>query len=277
MSELILPTRAAAEPLAAAEAAPAACANCEAPLVGEFCARCGQRAWRGRFTLRAIFAQHVAGALDLDRGLLFTFVELSRRPGNMVRDYVRGHTVSYANPVKYFLVVGTLTTLVYVKTGLAGEMASQIALEITTGTRGRLSPGAGALVEMISSYFTLLLAFTLPTAAVATRWVFRRAGYNYAEHLIFNAYTGAQQCFLMIAALLLGAAVGVHPQDSLNWSVPAVIGYYVWALAQFTGGRRVPALLRGVLATFLAYTTFILLMAVLLIAAAVLIKLVLLA
>lgn len=256
MSDAILPAQAAAEPLAAAEAARAACANCDAPLAGEFCARCGQRAWQGRFTLRAIFMQQVTDALDLNRGLLFTFVELFRRPGHMVRGYVRGHTVSYANPVKYFLIVGALTTLAYVKSGLAGEMASQFALEISTATKGKLSPRTGALVEMISSYFTLLLAFTLPSAAACTRWVFRRAGYNYAEHLIFNVYTGAQQCFLMIAALMIGAAAGVHPQSSLNWSVPAVIGYYVWALAQFTGGPRVPTLLRGVFATLLGYALF---------------------
>ena len=276
MSEVILPARAAAEPLPAAEAAPTACANCDAPLAGEFCARCGQRAWRGRFTLRAIFAQHVAGALDLDRGLLFTFVELFRRPGHMVRDYVRGHTVSYANPVKYFLIMGALTTLVYVKTGLAGAMADQFAKGMATSTEGRISPRAGALVEMISSYFTLLLAFTIPTAAAATRWVFRRAGYNYAEHLIFNTYTGAQQCILMIAALLLGAAAGADPQAALNWSVPVVIGYFMWALAQFTGGPRVPAFLRGLLATFLSYAVFFLLVCTIGIVAGVLIAVVML-
>lgn len=269
MSEAILPTRAAAAEPLAAEAAPTVCANCDAPLAGEFCARCGQRAWRGRFTLRAILAQHVAGALDLDRGLLFTLVELFRRPGHMVRDYVRGHTVSYANPVKYFLIMGALTTLVYVKTGLAGEMAGEFAKGMTTGTQGRISPRTGALVEMISSYFTLLLAFTIPTAAAATRWVFRRAGYNYAEHLIFNTYTGAQQCILMIGALLLGAAFGADPQASLNWSAPVVIGYYAWALAQFTGGPRVPALLRGLFATVLSYAAFFLLVGIIAIVAGV--------
>jgi hypothetical protein len=207
-------------------------------------------------------AQQVAGALDLDRGLLFTLLELFRRPGHMARDYVRGHTASYANPVKYFLIMGTLTTLVWVKTGLAGQMADQLAREMTTSTNGRVSPGAGELVEMISSYFTLLLAFTLPTAAASTRWVFRRAGYNYAEHLIFNIYTGAHQCILMVAALLLGAAVGTDPQSSLNWSVPVVIGYFLWALAQFTGGPRVPALLRGLLATILSYVAFFLLVGI---------------
>lgn len=262
MSEAILPTRAAVAPLPAAEAAPTVCANCEAPLAGEFCARCGQGAWRGRFTLRAIFAQQVAGALDLDRGLLFTFVELFRRPGHMVRGYVRGQTVSYANPVKYFLIMGALTTLVYVKTGLAGQMADQFAQGMATGSHGRLSPRAGDLAEMISSYFTLLLAFTIPTAAAATRWVFRRAGYNYAEHLIFNTYTGAQQCVLIVAALVVGAAAGMDPQSVLNWSVPVILGYLVWAAVQFVGGPRLPALLRAVFAIFLSYVGFFLLAAV---------------
>jgi hypothetical protein len=276
MSHAVHPTHTAAGPLPAAEAAPAVCANCDAPLAGEFCARCGQRAWQGRFTLRAVFTKHVTDALDLNRGLLFTFVELFRRPGHMAREYVHGHIVSYANPVKYFLIVGAVTTLVYVKTGLAGEMADELAKGMTTGTHGRFSPRTGPLVEMISSYFTLLLAFTLPTAAASTRWVFRRAGYNYAEHLILNTYTGAQQCLMMVAALLLGAAAGVDPQPSLNWSVPLIIGYYVWALAQFTGGPRVPALLRGVFATFLGYAAFFFLVSFIVIVAGVLVAVVML-
>jgi hypothetical protein len=275
MSELTLPTGAAAEPARAAEAAPTACANCAAPLAGEFCARCGQQAWPGRFTLRAVLTRQVTGALDLDRGLLFTAVELFRRPGHMVRGYVGGHTVNYANPVKYFLIVGAVTTLACVKSGLAGQMADEFARGMTTSTEGRISPRTGAVVEMISSYFTLLLAFTLPTAAAATRWVFRRAGYNYAEHLIFNIYTGAQQCIMMVGALLLGAALGVDPQTSLNLSVPVIIAYFVWALAQFTGGPRVRALLRGLLATFLSYAAFFALVLVAAIAVGVLIALLL--
>jgi hypothetical protein len=188
---------------------------------------------------------------------------------------VRGHTANYANPVKYFLIVGALTTLVSVQSGLAGKIADQFARDMATSTNGRISPRAGEVVEMISSYFTLLLAFTLPTAAASTRLIFRGAGYNYAEHLIFNIYSGAQQCILMIAALVLGAAVGADPQVSLNWSVPVAIGYFVWALAQFTGARGVPALLRGLFATFLSYAAFFLLVGFLGIVVGVLIAVVL--
>ncbi|HEX8432313.1 MAG TPA: hypothetical protein VF625_13575, partial [Longimicrobium sp.] len=50
----------------------APCAGCGASMSGEFCAECGQRAWRGRFTMRTLFTNLVADAFDLNRGLPYT-------------------------------------------------------------------------------------------------------------------------------------------------------------------------------------------------------------
>ena len=250
MTDLLLSAEAAKTPTSTA------CGNCAAAVTGAYCAQCGQRAGRERLTVRSIATHLVADALDLNRGLLYTFLELWRRPGGVVRDYVRGSTVRYSNPVKYFLVMGALTTLVYVQTGLAGRIAEQVAIGMRFGSNGEIHPRAGAVLEIINSYFTLLLALTLPTTAASSRWAFRRAGYNFAEHLVFNTYVGAQQCVLIVAALVLGAASGGDPQLWMQWSVPAATALYVWAAAEFVGGPPLPAILRGLLATALSYVGF---------------------
>jgi hypothetical protein len=250
VSEIVLPARIATE-----AAAPVAgvCPTCDARLTREFCAECGQRAPRGRHTLRSIAAHLLSDTANLDRGILFTFVELFRAPGAMVRRYLRGGTVSYTNPAKYFLVIGAVTTLAYVKSGIAAEVAAAVADGMRAGSNGGIHPRAGAVLDFISSYFTLLLAFTLPTTALASRWVFRRAGYNYAEHLIFNTYAGAQQCVILVGAVLLGPLLGGSPDAWLQWSILPATVYFAWAASDLVGGPRVPAVLRAVLVTLLSY------------------------
>lgn len=222
----------------------------------EFCAGCGQRAPRGCHTLRSIAAHLVADTVNLDRGILFTFLELFRAPGEMVRRYLRGGTVSYTNPAKYFLVIGAVTTLAYVKSGIAAEVAATVAEGMRAGSNGDIHPRAGAVLDLLSSHFTLLLAFTLPTAALASRWVYRRAGYNYAEHLIFNTYAGAQQCVILVGAVLAGALVGADPEAWLQWSILPASAYFAWAAADFIGGPRIPAALRALFVTGLSYALF---------------------
>lgn len=258
MSEISLPASFAAEAAAPAAGVPTAgaCPSCDARMTREFCAECGQRAPRGRHTLRSIAAHLVADSVNLDRGLLFTFLELFRAPGAMMRRYLRGGTVSYTNPAKYFLVVGAVTTLAYVQSGIAEQVANSVAEGMRAGTNGEVHPRAGAVLDILSSYFTLLLAFTLPTTALASRWVFRRAGLNYAEHLIFNTYVGAQQCVILVGAVLLGALAGGDPQVWLQGSIIPATMYYAWAASDLVGGPRVPAVLRALFVTGLSYALF---------------------
>jgi hypothetical protein len=253
MSEIALPASIATE---AAAPVAGACPSCDARMTREFCAECGQRAPRGRHTLRSIAAHLLADTVNLDRGLLFTFLELFRAPGAMVRRYLRGGTVSYTNPAKYFLVIGAVTTLAYVKSGIAAEVAANVAEGMRAGSNGDIHPRAGAVLDFISSYFTLLLAFTLPTTALASRWVFRRAGYNYAEHLIFNTYAGAQQCVILVGAVLLGALAGGDPEAWLQWSILPATLYFAWAASDLVGGPRIPAVVRAVFVTVLSYALF---------------------
>ena len=250
MSEIALPASIAAE---AAAPVAGACPTCDARMTREFCAECGQRAPRGRHTLRSMAAHLLADTANLDRGLLFTFVELFRAPGAMVRRYLRGGTVSYTNPAKYFLVMGAVTTLAYLQSGIAGEVAAAVAEGMREGSNGGIHPRAGTVLDFITSYFTLLLAFTLPTTALASRWVYRRAGYNYAEHLIFNTYAGAQQCLVLVGAVMLGTLAGGNPDVWLQWSILPATVYFAWAASDFFGGPRVPAVLRAVFVTLLSY------------------------
>lgn len=233
-------------------AAATECVECGAPGVRAYCAACGQPAYRGRFTLKSIFTRLLAGAFDLDRGLLFTALELSRRPGEAIAAYVAGRTVRYANPVKYYLVAAAITTVVYISSGAAAASMQSF------GAGGAQQARA---VELMGRYLNLVMALGLPFIAAASRLLFRRAGYNLAEHLIFNTFVYAQQCLIFVVMTGAGWLAGANLNAMTTVSMAAGQVYYAWAAAGFFRVRPFTAAWRSLAANLLGYAGFFLVVA----------------
>ena len=88
--------------LSAASAA-SACANCEAPLNGQYCALCGQRARARMITVWQLLREVSEVLTTLDSRLWRTLSSLLFRPGRVTADYLKGRRVRYAPPLRMFL------------------------------------------------------------------------------------------------------------------------------------------------------------------------------
>ncbi|WP_162806648.1 DUF3667 domain-containing protein [Sphingosinicella terrae] len=78
------------------------CLNCEAPLDGPYCRRCGQKAHLHR-SIGAIGHDLVHGILHLDGKFWRTLPLLVWRPGELTRRYVHGERVKFVSPFGMFL------------------------------------------------------------------------------------------------------------------------------------------------------------------------------
>jgi|GEM_PF-750688 len=258
MSEIsIAPHAVAAAPDAVvvpAQPAPTACITCGGPGVQAYCPRCGQPAPRGRLTLRGIASHMATDAFDINHGLFFTALEMMRRPGTVLRDYVAGRTVRYASPARYLVIVLAITTLVYLKIGIVDAMGNDFTSGLNESAKAPALVDARAVNELAAKYMNLILALSVPFLTLASRLVFRRSGYNLAENLVFNTFVYAQQCLFFV--LIAG---GVHFGGLGGQSVwlpvylVASTAYYAWAASGFFGQRPVPAVLRSVGAVLLGY------------------------
>jgi hypothetical protein len=210
----------------------AECATCRAARTGPFCGQCGQAERHGRLTVRGIVTQAATSVVDLDRGFLHTAAALFRDPSRVIADYLAGRTVRYTNPAKYFAILVAAVVLVFAK------------LDYATLSVGSLDlPAAERVNAWITAHMNLFMAATVPFSALGSWWIFRRAGLNYAEHLVFNLYVYAQQFILFVVFAILGWAVGLKPAALACYTALA-FAYYVWAArAAFGLGWR-SALLR---------------------------------
>jgi hypothetical protein len=258
MSDIsITPYAAAAAPDAVVvpvQTAPTACITCGGPGMHAFCPNCGQPAPRGRLTLRGIASHMATDAFDINRGLFFTAMEMMRRPGAALRDYVAGRTVRYASPARYLVIVLAITTLVYLKIGIVDAMGSDFTSGLNGSAKGPALVDAKTVNELAAKYMNLILALSVPFLTLASRLVFRRSGYNLAENLVFNTFVYAQQCLFFV--LIAG---GVHFGGLGGQSVwlpvylVASTAYYAWAAHGFFAQRPLPAVLRSVGAVLLGY------------------------
>jgi hypothetical protein len=79
------------------------CANCDAPLAGQYCAVCGQRAGGRMITLWELLKEVSEVLTTLDSRLWRTLNFLLFRPGRLTDDYLKGRRARYAPPLRLFL------------------------------------------------------------------------------------------------------------------------------------------------------------------------------
>ncbi len=88
------------------------CANCMAPLVGPYCAICGQEQDAHRRTVKGLTHDFVKDVVNFDSRLLRTARALFFEPGELACAYRQGRTRPYVPPVRLYLFVSLLFFLI---------------------------------------------------------------------------------------------------------------------------------------------------------------------
>jgi hypothetical protein len=84
------------------------CANCGAPLVGPYCAQCGQHARESSRAMGVLFHDGWHVLTHLDGRFWQTLRTLLFKPGWLTREYFAEHRASYIPPVRLYLVVSVI-------------------------------------------------------------------------------------------------------------------------------------------------------------------------
>jgi hypothetical protein len=91
---------------------PENCLNCGAPLQGQYCAHCGQRA-RGRLiSIWELVRDAVGDLFELDSRLWRTIMPLMFHPGQLTHDYLIGRRARFMPPFRTYLVLSIVFFLV---------------------------------------------------------------------------------------------------------------------------------------------------------------------
>ena len=93
------------------------CPNCQTPLEGAWCHKCGQLAEDFHRSTAKLLFESVREFFDVDNRAWQTLPDLLFRPGRLTRAYLEGHRAPQVPPLRLFLVVLVLLFLVGVNIG----------------------------------------------------------------------------------------------------------------------------------------------------------------
>ena len=81
------------------------CKNCVFEFEEKFCPQCGQKAKTKRITTKTVWEEVRRSMIHYDSGFFFTMLQLLRRPGHAIREYLEGKRTMHFKPVKFMLLI----------------------------------------------------------------------------------------------------------------------------------------------------------------------------
>ncbi|MGH2649174.1 MAG: DUF3667 domain-containing protein [Ginsengibacter sp.] len=226
------------------------CKNCGNTFSGNFCNNCGQAAETHAMNFHYLWHDIQHGLFHFDKGIIFTTRELFTRPGNTIREYLKGRRVSHFRPISMVLVLSGIYALLYHIFHIV--MPEDI---ITISDSGKdfvtLKNILDSTSSWMSEHYEVIALAQLPFAALGTYLAFRKWGYNYVEHFILNAFITSQSLIVHIVLFpfvyILNGTPALNDFSKLENFIS--LGLVVWILIQFFNNhKKFSVILRTILA-----------------------------
>ncbi len=201
------------------------CKNCGAHISGLYCSHCGQKAITERIGFKFLRHEAVHFFSHIEKGFLYTSVQMVINPGRVVTDFIKGKRKNYQSPVSYFLVWITIyLLLLYFVEKIFGE---NVAIDYKDYF------GPSTTTKFAISHLSIVLLVVLPFQALYFYWLVARKNYNYFESFVVAMYFLGTVILLQSLFALLAVVVHFITGSSvaLIYSDPLKLLYLIWAIA----------------------------------------------
>lgn len=243
------------------------CLNCQAPVDLHYCPSCGQKTTTQRISLPQLIKDLPHAIFHVDRGVLYNFVQLFKRPGAAIRDYLQGRRKQFFHPATYLVLALVLNYVVVKITDLHFYDEHEIAA---------MDPAAAQVIKdydamqwwfLEHTYIYILFAIVASSLFLYLLFRLAKQHFNIAEVAIIILFTISQGVLIQTLIYLLFGWVDSGPflrsMESVNMAI--LIGYASLVMYQLMNGtkpktiRLLLAFLGGVgLAAFWVATAYLL-------------------
>lgn len=183
------------------------CKNCGHQFDLDYCNQCGQKASTKRIEMKWLLHELPHAIWHVEKGFLYNVVELFKRPGYAIVDYIEGKRKNFFHPISYMLIM--LAAMYFVTHYLEihwydpvqdASMSESVAAYWKEYDRSQ---------QLWTHHYFEYMAIYLPVAGLISwgllRWMGRR--YNYAESLIAIIFILVQNVIPQIVAFFIAALV----------------------------------------------------------------------
>ncbi|HOZ77945.1 MAG TPA: DUF3667 domain-containing protein [Ferruginibacter sp.] len=173
------------------------CMNCGTTVKGSFCSHCGQSANTHRISTHFLWHDIQHGLLHVDKGILFSAKELFTRPGHSIREFLEGKRVKHFKPVSLVLILAGIYGFLshYFHINL---LANNIQIKGSGEKFEEMRKVVASSSEWLASHYSMFSLLQIPVLATGTWLLFKRAGYNFMEHIIIHSFLTGQRLIIRI-------------------------------------------------------------------------------
>jgi hypothetical protein len=215
------------------------CKNCNHPFQGHFCNNCGQSAATDRINIHFLWHDIQHGLLHLDKGIFYTAKELFTRPGHSIREFIEGKRIKHFKPISLVLVLAGILGLLYHFFHISIFEGS---VDMTANDKNGVEfiRSFGRASDWIAEHYAIVTILQLPIFALCTFLVFRKAHFNFIEHLILNSFLTGQKLIFHIILFpfiyLYSATPSIKP--IIATENLADFGLMLWVFIQFFNTQK---------------------------------------
>jgi hypothetical protein len=153
---------------------------------------------------------------NLEKGFWYTMRELFVRPDQVIKEYLSSITVKYYNPFRYYFIIIAVSALIQISLGIFDLQQSTIREAFNPNMSEEELQRQLAMMENVKKFLNFIPLIVLPFVSILFYWIFKKGGWNFAEHLISTTFVYAQTSILGLFMML---ALYFMPQY-ISYSIP---------------------------------------------------------
>jgi len=187
------------------------------------CSNCGAKWIQNRITMRQVGLDFSDMYLGVDTKFVHTFVDLFRKPGEVINGYINGRRVYYMDAIRYTLLALFLTGVYVFVMKNSGALELYMADfqagydSVKTMENEKALAFQNKFGDAFLDYQGLIYFLTIPLLALVGRITFWGKRYfNFTEQMVFYMYTYAHIFIATTPISLL--LLWISPEAFFYWS-----------------------------------------------------------
>jgi len=216
------------------------CRNCGEFIEKTYCAYCGQKNHEHQIHLRSLLHDIPHAIFHVDHGFFFNVVELFKRPGAAIKDYLAGRRKPFFNPITYLAILLVFNLFAVKVTDL--HYYDEHELLSMTATEVAFIKEYDASQWWFLEHTYLYMMVAIPLCALFCYGFFRlfKIRFNFAENAITVMFIIAQGVLIQSVLYLLTGWVnsGVFIRSMEMVNLVLMLSYATYATYKFINPVR---------------------------------------
>jgi len=242
------------------------CKNCHNSLSysSDYCNNCGAKVIRNRLTVKNLFASFSEQFLNYDNKFLQTFINLFRKPEDVIGSYINGTRKKYVNVISYFAIAITFSGLqIYVMQKFGVNYDTYINPDPNIAKFQE--EFNNSLFKFISEYQAIIMMLYMPFYALLAKLIFfKNKTLNYTELLVLFMYGQAQISIVLAVLTIILIPLGFSMTFLGIIVLPLQIIYFAFCLKRVYNLTLPQIILKTIIFSVIAFILMIILIIIIL-------------